>query len=140
MVLKKIKEHQSILRKEIKEKTIGYILAAFGLVAGLAWNEAIKSFIDQFFGARETVSRIRKEFNEEVAIFLVKKDFEKITYYSFSEEIERKKLKFLLNDEDKQCLKLNQLNTWDYPLERQNPNIIKSLELVFSSSCSQYIE
>ncbi|OGZ67366.1 MAG: hypothetical protein A3C58_03700 [Candidatus Staskawiczbacteria bacterium RIFCSPHIGHO2_02_FULL_34_10] len=49
MVLKKIKEHQSILRKEIKEKTIGYILAAFGLVAGLAWNEAIKSFIDQFF-------------------------------------------------------------------------------------------
>ncbi len=34
---------------EIKEKTIGYILAAFGLVAGLAWNEAIKSIIDQFF-------------------------------------------------------------------------------------------
>ena len=57
----------------------------------------------------------------------IKKDFEKITYYSFSEEIERKKLKFLLNDEDKQCLKLNQLNTWDYPLERQNPNIIKIL-------------
>ena len=36
------------LRKEIKEKTIGYLLAAFGLVAGLAWNEAMKSLIDFF--------------------------------------------------------------------------------------------
>ena len=35
--------------KEIEERIVGYILAAFGLVAGLAWNEAIKSFIDQFF-------------------------------------------------------------------------------------------
>ena len=49
MVLKRFKEEQAILRKEIKEKTLGYILAAFGLVAGLAWNEAIKSAIDQFF-------------------------------------------------------------------------------------------
>ena len=48
MVLKKVKEEQS-LRKEIKERTVGYILAAFGLVAGLAWNEAIKGLIDQFF-------------------------------------------------------------------------------------------
>ena len=37
------------LRKEIKERTVGYILAAFGFVAGLAWNEAMKSAIDQFF-------------------------------------------------------------------------------------------
>lgn len=49
MVLKKIKEGQVTIRKEIKEKTIGYILAAFGFVAGLAWNEAIKSLIEQFF-------------------------------------------------------------------------------------------
>lgn len=49
MVLKKIKEEQLNLRREIKEKTIGYILGAFSLVAGLAWNEAVKSFIDQFF-------------------------------------------------------------------------------------------
>lgn len=49
MVLKKIKEEQVVIRKEIKEKTVGYILAALGLVAGLAWNEAIKSLIDQLF-------------------------------------------------------------------------------------------
>ena len=49
MVFKKIKEEQKKIKQEIKEKTVGYILAAFGLVAGLAWNEAIKSIIDQFF-------------------------------------------------------------------------------------------
>ena len=37
------------LRKELRERTVGYILAGFGFVASLAWNEAIKSFIDQFF-------------------------------------------------------------------------------------------
>lgn len=45
----KIKEGQARLRKEAIEKTVGYILAAFGLVAGLAWNEAIKALIDNFF-------------------------------------------------------------------------------------------
>lgn len=49
MVLKRIKEEQKKLRTEIKEKTIGYMLAAFGLVAGLAWNEAIKALINVFF-------------------------------------------------------------------------------------------
>lgn len=36
------------LRQAIRQRTAGYILAGFGLVAGLAWNEAIKSLIDQF--------------------------------------------------------------------------------------------
>lgn len=31
------------------EKTLSYILAAFGLVAGLAWNEAITSLINYIF-------------------------------------------------------------------------------------------
>lgn len=45
--LVKIKESQTKFKKEIKEKTTGYILAAFSFIAGLAWNEAIKSFIDK---------------------------------------------------------------------------------------------
>lgn len=49
MVFKEIQKEQARLKKEIKQKTISYLLAAFGFVAGLAWNEAIKSFIDQFF-------------------------------------------------------------------------------------------
>ncbi|MGI6104047.1 MAG: DUF5654 family protein [Patescibacteria group bacterium] len=33
----------------VREKTFGYIVASFGLVAGLAWNEAVKAFIESFF-------------------------------------------------------------------------------------------
>ena len=33
------------IRAEIRERTLGYMLAAFGLVAGLAWNDAIQSAI-----------------------------------------------------------------------------------------------
>ena len=34
---------------EVKNQTMGYIAGAFGLVAGLAWNDAIKSMIEFFF-------------------------------------------------------------------------------------------
>lgn len=37
------------IKKRIKQKTTGYIAAAFGLVAGLAWNDAITSLIEHFF-------------------------------------------------------------------------------------------
>ncbi|MDD2731951.1 MAG: DUF5654 family protein [Candidatus Pacebacteria bacterium] len=47
--IKKISESQRKLRQEMKEKPVSYIVAAFGLVAGLAWNEAIKGMIDYFF-------------------------------------------------------------------------------------------
>lgn len=33
----------------MQNQTIGYIVAAFGLVAGLAWNEAVKALIEYFF-------------------------------------------------------------------------------------------
>jgi septation ring formation regulator EzrA len=45
----KIKEESNKLKKEVRERAIGYILTALGLVAGLAWNEAIKSLIEQIF-------------------------------------------------------------------------------------------
>ena len=44
-----IKDRGIELEREIREKTLGYILTSFGLVAGLAWNEAIKAFIERFF-------------------------------------------------------------------------------------------
>ena len=39
----------SNLSGEIKTKMSGYIVGALGLVAGLAWNDAIKSLIEFFF-------------------------------------------------------------------------------------------
>ena len=55
--MKKIKEtfkkEASSINHEVKKRIAGYITAAFGLVAGLAWNDAITSFIDYFFPLEE---------------------------------------------------------------------------------------
>lgn len=37
------------LKHEVQAKVVSYITAAFGLVAGLAWNEAIKALIEFSF-------------------------------------------------------------------------------------------
>lgn len=37
------------IRNEFKKQVSTYILASLGLVAGLAWNDAIKSLIEYFF-------------------------------------------------------------------------------------------
>lgn len=37
------------LKNEVKKSTVGYMMTAFGLVAGLAWNDAIKSLIELIF-------------------------------------------------------------------------------------------
>ena len=42
------KKEQGI-KEAVRERTISYILAAFGLVVGLAWNDAIKSLIEYVF-------------------------------------------------------------------------------------------
>ena len=47
------KKHLSHLQREVRERTLGYIVGAFGLVAGLAWNDAIKELIDYIFPLKE---------------------------------------------------------------------------------------
>jgi uncharacterized BrkB/YihY/UPF0761 family membrane protein len=37
------------LRMEAQERVVGYITAAFGLVAGLAWNDAVRAFINHIY-------------------------------------------------------------------------------------------
>ena len=37
------------VKNKFKNQTMGYLIAAFGLVAGLAWNDAIKSLIEFLF-------------------------------------------------------------------------------------------
>ena len=45
------KERKS-LRQEVHRQSMSYMLAAFGFVAGLAWNEAIKALIEDLFPTR----------------------------------------------------------------------------------------
>ncbi len=44
---------RSGLRKVVRQRTIGYIVAAFSLVAGLAWNDAVKALIETLFPLKE---------------------------------------------------------------------------------------
>ncbi len=43
-------------KQEVRLKTADYILAAFGFVTGLAWNEAVKALIEQFFPFSSTTA------------------------------------------------------------------------------------
>mgnify|MGYP001589569094 CR=1 FL=1 len=53
--LKTVKEKGAAFGGEVKERMIGYVAAAFSLVAGLAWNDAIKTLIDLFVPQTNTV-------------------------------------------------------------------------------------
>ncbi len=44
-IKKKLWEEERALRRTAQKQVLGYITAAFGLVAGLAWNEAIQAAI-----------------------------------------------------------------------------------------------
>jgi hypothetical protein len=52
-VTHKIKNEIAIVKQEVREKTAGYIVTALGLVAGLAWNDAVKATIEYLFPASE---------------------------------------------------------------------------------------
>lgn len=66
---KKIKDKSTEFEREVREKTLGYIAASFGLVAGLAWNEAIKAFIESFFPLQKDT--LKAKFIYAIAITLV---------------------------------------------------------------------
>jgi uncharacterized membrane protein YidH (DUF202 family) len=43
------------MKKEIIEKISSLIIAAFGLVAALAWNSAIQAIFQEYFGTAEGI-------------------------------------------------------------------------------------
>ena len=43
------------MKKDVIEKLAALIIAAFGLVAALAWNDTIKAIFKQVFGTSEGV-------------------------------------------------------------------------------------
>jgi uncharacterized membrane protein len=49
MDLTQFKDEQKKIRKEVMGKMVASLLAAFGFVLALAWNDAIKSTIENFF-------------------------------------------------------------------------------------------
>jgi len=47
--MKKIRQQFSDINREVRNKIAGYVTAGLGLVAGFAWNDAIRSSIEYFF-------------------------------------------------------------------------------------------
>ena len=45
----KLKEKSKEIEQEIRSHVIGYILGGLGIVAGLAWSDAIKAAISKYF-------------------------------------------------------------------------------------------
>jgi hypothetical protein len=57
------------MRKEIRERTAGYIGTALGLVAGLAWNDAIKALIETLFPSPQ--NNILAKFGYAIVITII---------------------------------------------------------------------
>ena len=48
-------EKPTTLKTEVLDKISALVTAAFGLVAALAWNDAIKAIFKEVFGANDTI-------------------------------------------------------------------------------------
>lgn len=70
-IKEKLKDEISEMKNEIRARTVGYILAAFGLVAGLAWNDAIKALIEYVFPADQAGDTLKAKFAYALAITVV---------------------------------------------------------------------
>lgn len=70
-----LNEERKKIAGEMRERLGGYIVGAFGFVAGMAWNDAIRSLIEYFFplakGADSIILKFVYAFIITVVIVLV---------------------------------------------------------------------
>lgn len=69
--IKRIKNESKIIRSKIKTQMLAYIMAAFGLVAGLAWNDAVKSLIEFVFPAQKNTLTAKFLYAILITLFVV---------------------------------------------------------------------
>ena len=48
-IKEKLKQESREVKREVKKQLLTYMIASLGLIAGLAWNEAIKGLIEYLF-------------------------------------------------------------------------------------------
>lgn len=70
-IKKVITREGSAIKKEFQERSMGYILTALGLVAGLAWNDFIKAVIDSIFPTEDSINGLWAKLIYAVIITLV---------------------------------------------------------------------
>jgi hypothetical protein len=47
--LERLRNEERVIEREVRERVVGYLTAALGLVAGLAWNDAVSALIAHWF-------------------------------------------------------------------------------------------
>jgi hypothetical protein len=67
----KIKSEIDEVKQEIRDKTVGYIVTALGLVAGLAWNDAVKGLIEYLFPAQKNTLQAKFIYAIIITLFIV---------------------------------------------------------------------
>jgi polyferredoxin len=87
----RIRKEVKNINDEIRNKLAGYIAAAFGLVAGLAWNDAIKSFIEYYFPLTKNSILAKFIYAAAITIFVVFISFYIIKILKKEEDKENKK-------------------------------------------------
>lgn len=48
-IKEKLRQEKKEIKKQVQKQLLTYMIASLGLVAGLAWNEAIKGLIEYIF-------------------------------------------------------------------------------------------
>ena len=69
--VRSIKQTSAQIEKEIREKTVGYIVAGFSVVAGFAWNDAIKAFIEEYFPLSRDTMKAKFVYAALITILIV---------------------------------------------------------------------
>lgn len=59
------------MEREVRTRTVGYIATALGLIAGLAWNDAVKSLIEYLFPLDQNTLVARFIYAAVVTAFVV---------------------------------------------------------------------
>ncbi|MDP3794766.1 MAG: DUF5654 family protein [bacterium] len=65
------RERGSAMEREVRTRTVGYIATALGLIAGLAWNDAVKSLIEYLFPLDQNTLVARFIYAAVVTAFVV---------------------------------------------------------------------
>lgn len=68
-VFHKLSKHSAEVRAALADQTINYVTAALSVVAGLAWNDAVKAAITYFFPAE--ASNIAAQFIYALAMTVI---------------------------------------------------------------------
>jgi len=59
------------IKNELRVKTLGYISGALGFVAGLAWNEAIITMIDNLFPLSKDTATVKFIYAALITVLVV---------------------------------------------------------------------